>query len=72
MKRFVLVAALATLSVGGCANVPTSPNAMDNVDTAKVASVNRMARLQGILLQWVNYPIRKDASTAPTPTSAGT
>jgi hypothetical protein len=70
MKRFVLVAAFATLSVGGCASVATSPTAMDNVDTAKVASVNRMARLQGILLQWVNYPIRKDG--APAPTSTGT
>jgi len=72
MKRLVLVAALATLSFGGCASVANGPTAFDDVDAAKVASVNRMARLQGILLQWVNYPIRKDAAPPKDATPAGT
>ncbi len=58
MKRVLLIAATIAALSSGCASV-ASRNVLDDIDTQKVAQVERMARLSGIELQWVNYPLRK-------------
>jgi hypothetical protein len=62
MKRSALIVAGIAVSIcSGCA-IATS-NQYDNIDTAKVATINQVARNRGLEVHWVNYPQRK--STTP-------
>jgi type IV pilus biogenesis protein CpaD/CtpE len=77
MKRSALiVAGIAVLICSGCASTPSmTTNQFDNnIDTAKVTTINQVARNRGLEVHWVNYPQRKSntpivpVSDAPTGT----
>jgi outer membrane lipoprotein SlyB len=77
MKRSALiVAGVAALICSGCASTPliANSNQYDNIDTAKVATINAIARTRGVDVHWVNYPQRRPnapivpVSDAPTGT----
>jgi hypothetical protein len=67
MKRSAfIVAGVAALICSGCASTPpiaTSNQYDNNIDTAKVATINQIARARGVDVHWVNYPQRR--STTP-------
>jgi len=52
-----LLAVAAAGLVAGCASFQGAPDS--NVDTAKVAQVERNARLFGTQVIWVNYPTKQ-------------
>jgi hypothetical protein len=63
MKRITLLAASLTLLTGGCATHPvaTSSSFYNDIDTDKVASINKVASERGVEVHWVNYPQRKQS-----------
>ena len=64
MKIVLIVATCATALFGGCASVPNADTTAydDNVDSAKVAAIEQVARARGVMVQWVNYPQKKSSA----------
>jgi hypothetical protein len=52
-----LLAAAAVALVAGCASFQSAPES--TIDAAKIAQVERSARLFGTQVIWVNYPTRQ-------------
>ena len=71
MKIVLIVAASATALIGGCASVPTTDTTgyYDNVDSARVAAIDNIARTRGVTVKWINYPQKKSSvvGVAPAP-----
>ena len=61
MRQCLVIMVLANATtLAGCASNPTdhpSPRAQD-VDTARVARIDSIARHHGIEVYWVNYPLK--------------
>ncbi len=83
MKRLVLITATALL--GACASTPTTnatttasaetTNAYGReVDARQVNAINRVARVNGVDVHWLNYPELKPSPGAagPAPAPTGT
>ena len=65
MKAISLLVVCAAALLTGCA--ANRPDA--GYDIAKVDAINRVAATRGVDVHWVNYPQRRDVTSAP---SAGT
>ena len=63
-KLVVLVTLVAFVGLSGCASVPASTAADDRIDYEKVALVNKWAAHNGVLVKWVNLPVKSDTQTA--------
>ncbi len=72
MKIVLIVAASATALISGCASLSnTDPAAYnDDVDTAKVAAIDHVARTRGVLVKWINYPQKKSSAVGVAPAPA--
>jgi len=72
MKIVLIVAASATALISGCASFSrTNTNAYDeDVDTAKVAAIENVAKTRGVVVRWLNYPQRKSSAVGVAPAPA--
>ena len=59
VAKWVFVLA-AGLLLGACADMGTKqPKKLDpDIDVAKVATINRWARANGMTVIWISYPLR--------------
>lgn len=64
MKIVLIVAASATALFSGCASVPNADTTgyYDNVDSARVAAIEHVAKANGVTVRWVNYPQKKSSA----------
>ena len=60
MAKLLAVAGLLAL-LAGCAGAPVATTS-DDVDSAKVAMIERAARSYGTQVIWVNYPRKRVAT----------
>ena len=67
MKTVLIVAASATALISGCASLPSSDAYYDNVDTAKVAAIENVAKTRGVTVMWINYPQKKSSAVGVAP-----
>jgi hypothetical protein len=67
MKISLLAVGAAAVVLSGCASRP-----VNDVDVAKVATINRVAVARGIEVRWVNFPQAKSAPMAPGAPVTGT
>ena len=66
MNKLVLIAAVATCLVGGCASFNTTQySKFDGVDTQRVAAIDHVARSRGVEVHWINYPQLKGIVSDP-------
>ncbi len=73
MKIVLIVAASAVALISGCASVPNTGAIAynDNVDTARVAAIENVARSRGVTVVWVNYPTKKSTAAGVVPAPTG-
>ena len=70
MKIVLIVAASATALIGGCASFSNTNAYNDDVDTAKVAAIENVAKGRGVVVRWLNYPQRKSSAVGVAPAPA--
>jgi type IV pilus biogenesis protein CpaD/CtpE len=68
MKRAVLCVFLSA-SLVGCASTSYSTAPTMEVDTAKIASIERAAMRNGVQVIWINQPLKK-AAVVPVTTGS--
>jgi hypothetical protein len=61
--RFLLLSAVA-LTLGGCANWPSTPGYVEVTDHQKIELVERWARTNNTTVIWVTAPTRRVPVTA--------
>jgi len=75
MRVFVPIALCASSLIAGCASgLLSNTSERNDVDSARVASINRVSQNHGVDVYWVNYPQRKalaDATPAPSAAPRG-
>jgi hypothetical protein len=64
MKKLWGFIALTGLFTGGCASVSESAPE-SQIDEAKVSAVERVARSRGVIVRWVNYPVKPQGTPSP-------
>ncbi len=72
MKIVLIVAASAIALISGCASVPNTGTAYNDIDSARVAAIENAAKTQGVTVVWINYPIKKSTATSIAPARTGT
>lgn len=58
--RLMMLSLAAALALTGCATLSGEPRS--NIDYQKVANIENAARMVGVSVYWINYPIKSTAS----------
>ena len=66
MKRTALIAASVVFVASGCASsrLAMTNDPAANLDTNRIAAINKVASERGVEVHWVNYPQRRPALVA--------
>lgn len=67
MQKSIFVAgAIAVAFLGSCATAPNIAR-NDAIDDARIAAIENAAKLNGVTVKWINYPLKKDHSVGVAP-----
>lgn len=67
--KMMLLVAISMMALSGCGSMHTAATAtkaaplatQDDIDWERVDKINREARLEGVLVQWLHFPRKHDA-----------